>query len=160
MVIFDIDSSLADSVHRPELERILSKKEHIISWMQNVIGSYHCKIGIVQYIFCNDAYLLGINRQFLDHDYFTDIITFDYSNVNIFDSSCTNTTVQGDIFVSIDTIFTNAKQFSHSFKDELLRVLIHGLLHLIGQKDKTETDAMEMQNKENQALSIINDYNL
>ena len=143
MVIFDIDSSLPDSVHRPELERILSKKEHIISWMQNVIGSYHCKIGIVQYIFCNDAYLLGINRQFLDHDYYTDIITFDYSEKPM---------VSGDLFISIDTVRENAVFYGTEFDEELHRVIVHGLLHLIGYDDHTEEDVKQMRQKENYYL--------
>lgn len=100
------------------------------------------------YVFCTDEYLLGINRDFLQHDYYTDIITFDLSE--------NPKQIIGEIYVSIDRIKDNAKTLNTSLKEETLRVLFHGALHLCGYKDKTKTDIIKMRKKEEQYLSLYN----
>ena len=111
-----------------------------------VAHTYGKKIGEIHYIFCDDEKILEINRQFLQHDYYTDIITFDY---------CEGDTLSGDIFISVDTVTANAKEYSVSFDEELKRVMIHGILHLCGQNDKTADEQQEMRIKENNALRMI-----
>ncbi len=100
------------------------------------------------YVFCSDEYLLGINRDFLKHDYYTDIITFDLSE--------NPKQIIGEIYVSLDRIKDNAKTLKTSVKEETLRVIFHGALHLCGYKDKTKTDSMKMRKKEEQYLSLYN----
>lgn len=102
------------------------------------------KTGDIAYIFCSDERILEINKQYLQHDYYTDIITFDYSEDNI---------ISGDIFISIDTVKSNSLDFGSDFETELLRVIIHGILHLCGQDDKSPELRMEMTRKENEALA-------
>lgn len=103
-------------------------------------------LGEVNYIFCSDSYLLEINKQYLNHDYYTDIISFDYCEDNI---------ISGDIFISIDTVADNAKEYKVSYEKELQRVILHGILHFVGYKDKTDDDAKIMRQKENQYLSLF-----
>ncbi|NQU88032.1 MAG: rRNA maturation RNase YbeY [Mariniphaga sp.] len=100
--------------------------------------------GEITVVFCSDEYLLQLNKEFLDHDYFTDIITFDY---------CDNNIISGDIFVSIDRIHYNAKKYNVGFNIELHRVLFHGVLHLIGYNDKTSGEKKEMRSKEDYYLN-------
>ena len=114
--------------------------------MIQLIKSEGFKVGQVNYIFCNDEYLLKVNRDFLNHDYYTDVITFDYVK---------GKTVSGDIFVSLPRISENAEQLGSSFVTELKRVLAHGILHLCGYKDKTTQEAAEMRNKEEFYLALI-----
>ena len=97
------------------------------------------------YIFCSDEKILEVNRQYLQHDYYTDIITFDYSEGD---------RISGDIFISIDTVRSNAEKYGTNFDDELHRVIIHGILHLCGLKDKSEADSKKMRKAEDKALSI------
>ena len=118
----------------------------IKSWISKVITSYNSFLGSITYIFCNDDYILDINKQYLNHNYYTDIITFDY---------CENNTVAGDLFISIDTVLSNSHKFKTPFKEELHRVVIHGILHLLGFKDKTEEEAQIMRDKENLALTLL-----
>ena len=99
----------------------------------------------LSYVFCSDEYLLNINRQFLNHDYYTDIITFDISEIK--------EQVQGEIYVSVDRVRENAKQLNQTVQDELLRVIFHGALHLCGYKDKTKPQQLQMRNKEDYYLS-------
>ena len=120
----------------------ISKRE-TTDWIKTVAQQYDKKIGSIAYIFCSDACILKINNEYLQHDYFTDIITFDYSEKNI---------ISGDIFISLDTVKSNAEKYNQSFETELHRVIIHGILHLCGQKDKTKQDSDEMRKKENNAL--------
>ena len=108
-------------------------------WLENLLISEGKKPGVLNYVFCSDEYLLKINREYLDHDYLTDIITFDYVK---------GKTVSGDIFVSLHRISENALLHDNSFDTELLRVIAHGLLHLCGYKDKTEVEINEMRSKE------------
>lgn len=117
-----------------------------ISWINNLI-SEHSKIeGEITYIFCSDSYLLNLNKEHLNHDTFTDIITFDYTKAGI---------ISGDIFISIERIKDNSKTFSQQFSQELLRVMAHGILHLIGFNDKTEAEKLEMREAENYAITLF-----
>ncbi len=118
------------------LKKILSHIQHIEQVLLHKIN----------YIFTSDTNILRINKQFLNHDYFTDIITFDYSD---------SESVSGDMFISIETVNSNAQQYEVSFENELFRVLIHGVLHLIGYDDKTEEEITIMRKKENDYLSLI-----
>ncbi len=97
------------------------------------------KLGNISIIFCSDEYLLRINEEYLNHSYYTDIITFDYSE---------NSFISGDLFISLERITDNARKFRTTFKKELYRVILHGLLHLVGYKDKTDTEQEEMRTKE------------
>lgn len=115
-------------------------------WLQNLISSENKKLGEINYIFCDDEHLLQVNRDFLQHDYYTDVITFDYVK---------GKTISADIFVSLPRISDNAKSLSKDFNSELLRVLAHGVLHLCGYKDKTEGEILEMRSKEDHYLSIF-----
>ncbi len=124
-----------------ELPAIDQKK--ISSWIKNTAARYGKKTGQVNYIFCDDAKILEVNNKYLQHDYFTDIITFDYSTENF---------ISGDIYISIDTVSTNADELKAEFTEELHRVIIHGILHLCGQDDKTAELRSEMTRKENEAL--------
>ena len=106
------------------------------------------KIGNISIIFCSDNYILDINQQFLQHDYFTDIITFDY---------CEGNTLSGDLFISIDSVRANADFFGTTFENELNRVIVHGILHLIGYDDHTEEEQKTMRSKENYYLEKRNE---
>lgn len=108
-------------------------------WLENLIISENKKLGDINYIFCDDDYLLKVNQDFLQHDYFTDIITFDYVK---------GKTISADIFVSLPRISENASTLSKNFEEELNRVLAHGILHLCGYKDKTEEEQTKMREKE------------
>ena len=108
-------------------------------WLESLILSEQKKIGDINYIFCDDEYLLQVNREYLQHDYYTDIISFDYVK---------GKTISGDIFVSLPRVSENAKSMSKDFASELHRVLAHGVLHLCGYKDKTDEEITEMRNKE------------
>ena len=114
-------------------------------WIKAVAAEYGFAVGNVNYIFCSDERELEVNRQFLGHDYYTDVITFDYS---------TDSTLNGDIFISLDTIRSNAEMVGCTFEKELLRILIHGVLHLTGQGDKTPETKAQMTAKEEHALSL------
>jgi rRNA maturation RNase YbeY len=114
--------------------------EFFISSLESLIGSENFESGEITIVFCTDDYLLEINKTYLNHDFYTDIITFDYSE---------NDLVSGDLFISIDRVKDNAESFSVSFDNELKRVIYHGVLHLCGYKDKTENDEKEMREKEN-----------
>ena len=118
----------------------------VSKWIKSVAGEYGCKIGEIAYIFCSDPRILEVNKQYLGHDYFTDIITFDYSEGN---------KISGDIFISVDTVANNAKEYGATFDNELMRVMIHGVLHLTGQGDKTDKEFRQMKEKENKALSML-----
>ena len=122
------------------------KSQRISRWVRSVAAGYGFAVGDITYIFCSDERILEVNRQFLGHDYYTDIITFDYS---------TPSRISGDIYISLDTVASNAEQLGISFDDELLRILIHGVLHLTGQDDKTPETKAVMTAKENAALSLL-----
>ena len=130
-----------DNVKMPALKRRATN-----AWIRAVAARYGKQVGDVAYIFCDDAKILEVNRQYLQHDYYTDIITFDY---------CEGNTLHGDIFVSLDTVRSNAAEFGATFDNELHRILIHGILHLCGQADKTPDARAEMTRKENDALTLL-----
>ena len=114
-------------------------------WLKLVAESEIRRLGDISIIFCSDNYILDVNIKYLQHDYFTDIITFDY---------CEGDTVSGDLFISIDSVRENAAFYGTEFKDELNRVIVHGVLHLIGYDDHSEEDIKEMRAKENYYLSL------
>ena len=114
-------------------------------WLRLVAESEIRKIGNISIIFCSDNYILDVNQKYLQHDYFTDIITFDY---------CEGDKLSGDLFISVDTVKDNALEYGTEFQDELNRVMVHGLLHLIGYDDHSEEDIKEMRAKENNYLSL------
>ena len=118
----------------------------ISKWISTIINKENCKEDEINYVFCDDDYLHKLNVEFLQHDTLTDVISFDYS---------VGKTLQGDIFISIERVEDNAKDFEVEFVDELHRVIIHGVLHYCGYKDKTEADAIVMRSKENEALEIL-----
>ncbi|MBC6401235.1 MAG: rRNA maturation RNase YbeY [Ekhidna sp.] len=125
----------------------LNKKNELISWLENVISSHSLHPGPLNYIFCSDEYLLNINRKFLTHDCLTDIITFDNSE--------SSNEIAGDIFISIERVKENSESIGTNFYQELSRVIIHGLLHLLGFDDKTEADKLLMVTKEEEYLSLL-----
>jgi rRNA maturation RNase YbeY len=129
-----------------ELEFQLENEEQYSSWISNVISSENKKEGDINYIFCDDEYILEINKQYLDHDYYTDIISFDYSVGN---------ELHGDIFVSIERVRENAIEFEVTFDEELKRVLAHGVLHYCGYKDKTEEEELLMRSKEDEKIKMF-----
>lgn len=130
-----------DSINMPALD-----ERKVTKWIKAVAADYGFAIGNINYIFCSDERELEVNREFLGHDYYTDIITFDYS---------TSSTLNGDIFISLDTVRSNAEQLNIPFNQELLRILIHGILHLTGQGDKTPETKAQMTEKENRALARL-----
>lgn len=115
-------------------------------WVRAVAASYGKRMGEVAYVFCNDDKILEVNRQYLKHDYFTDIITFDY---------CEGDMLSGDLFISLDTVRTNAELFHKTYDDELHRVIIHGILHLVGINDKGPGEREIMEAAENKALDLL-----
>lgn len=134
---------IAEDIKLPALE-----KQKINRWIKDIASEYGKKVGDIAFIFCSDDKILEVNNQYLQHDYFTDIITFDYSEGII---------ISGDIFISLDTVMSNAEEFSISFEQELKRILIHGILHLCGQDDKTHELRIQMTEKENTALQKFPD---
>lgn len=129
----DVDFTLADETKTTEwLTKIITKEKKIT--------------GNISYIFCSDEHLLTINKEYLNHDYYTDIITFDYTE---------NVIISGDIFISLDRIRDHAKEYEVTFENELYRVIAHGVLHLIGYNDKTDEDQDLMTKMENESLSLV-----
>ena len=122
------------------------KRRGTTNWIKETIRLEEKNIGDISFIFCSDDYLLEVNKKYLTHDYYTDIITFDYVEDGI---------INGDIFISIDRVKENAKLFSTSLENELNRVLIHGVLHLLGYKDKIKKDKTLMTFKENYYLNVL-----
>ena len=122
----------------------LKDKRKIKQWLKATIEAEGFELDELTYIFCSDAYLLQINQQYLDHDTYTDIITFD--------NSVEASDITGDIFISIDRVSENAVKFGQTFTDELHRVIVHGVLHLLGYKDKTPNDNKKMTQKEDEYL--------
>ena len=128
-----------------EVEQPVLSKQKITRWIKEIAAVYGKRTGEIAYIFCTDKRILEVNKQFLQHEYYTDIITFDYSE---------ESTISGDIFISTETVQSNAEEFKVSFDEELKRILIHGILHLCGQDDKTPELRLEMTRKENSALKM------
>ncbi len=126
----------------------LKNKLILKRWIKQVIDSYGFKAGELSYIFCSDDKILEVNRQFLQHDYYTDVITFDYDEDGV---------VSGDMYISVDTVRTNAEQYAPSFEREMQRVIIHGVLHLCGLKDKQPDDEKKMRAAEEKALVMLDE---
>lgn len=116
------------------------------SWVASIIASEHFQAGEINYIFCSDMYLLDLNQRYLNHDTFTDIITFDYSE---------GKTLLGDLFISTERVAENAQTYEVAFQHELLRVMSHGLLHLMGYNDKSEEQRREMRQKEDEKIKLF-----
>jgi rRNA maturation RNase YbeY len=129
--------------HREDVPYLLPKKRRIGAWLSAVAQEEGKRVGEVSYIFCSDNYLLSLNKQYLNADYFTDVITFDY---------CGEDLVSGDVFISVDRVKENAKLYGQAFFSEMLRVILHGILHLCGYKDKTKKEAEKMREKEDYYL--------
>ena len=129
-----------------ESEFTLDNEQAIATWLSAVIVSENKTLGEINYIFCDDEYLHKINLEYLNHDTLTDIISFDYTMGN---------EVGGDIFVSVERVLDNSKDYNTSFEDELKRVLVHGVLHYCGYKDKSEEDEALMRSKENEKLAMF-----
>lgn len=129
-----------------EIKPINIIKPHITKYIKYLIKNEECKLGIVTLIFCSDSYLLEINRNYLNHNYFTDIITFNYVDDKV---------ISGDLFISIDRVKENAIEFDTTLKNELYRVIFHGILHLIGYNDKTEEEKVIMREMEDLYLSAV-----
>ena len=130
-----------------EADFILKEEQILKDWIMNVVQENGFEVGEINYVFCDDEYLHKLNVEFLKHDTLTDIISFDNTLGKL---------LNGDIFISIDRINDNAKDFKVTFEEELHRVMIHGVLHYMGFKDKSDDDKREMRNKENQALFYLN----
>lgn len=122
------------------------KKSEVKNWIKQVAENHGKRVGEISYIFCNDEKILEVNKQYLQHDYYTDIITFDYTEGD---------KISGDLFISLDTVKTNAEQFNQDYNTELHRVIIHGILHLCGINDKGPGEREIMEQHENEALEII-----
>lgn len=120
-------------------------KRDVTTWIKAIAGTYGKKAGEIACIFCSDEKILEINRTYLQHNYYTDIITFDYTKGN---------KISGDLFISVDTVATNAERFKSTYDEELHRVIIHGVLHLCGMKDKEPGEREKMEEAENKALSL------
>ena len=130
-----------DQVEMPALNQTKIQR-----WIRAVAADYGFSVGEIHYIFCSDEKELEVNRTFLQHDYYTDVITFDYSTEDV---------INGDIFISLDTVRSNAEEVGADFSEELMRIIIHGVLHLTGQADKTPETKAEMTRKENLALAKL-----
>lgn len=125
-------------------------KRKVSTWVKEVAKRHGYKVGDISYIFCSDEKILEVNRQYLQHDYYTDIITFDYTEERV---------ISGDLFISLYTVRTNAEQFNVSYESEFYRVVIHGILHLCGINDKGPGEREVMEAHENESLALWNEMN-
>ena len=137
---------MAISFYTEGVEMPSVQKTEIRNWIKQVAALHGKRVGDISYIFCNDEKILEVNRQYLKHDYYTDIITFDYTEGD---------KLSGDLFISLDTVRTNAEQFGQPYNTELHRVIIHGVLHLCGINDKGPGEREVMEKNENEALSLL-----
>ena len=129
----------------------IKNKKKLVGWIEKVCANYHWGINIVNYIFCSDSYLLNINKEYLCHDFYTDIITFDLRE----DKNSKNKSLEADIYISIDRVTENAIEYNVPFKEEILRVMIHGILHLTGLNDKTKLQKEKMRNEEQICVDLF-----
>ena len=129
-----------------EIDFQLDNETLFANWISRVILSENKKEGDINYIFCDDEFILEINKQYLNHDYYTDIISFDYSVGN---------ELHGDVFISVERVQENAEDFNVTFDEELKRVIIHGVLHYCGYKDKSEEEVVVMRNKEDEKIKLF-----
>lgn len=132
---------IAQGVELPSIDESKLK-----AWIEAVARCHDRNVGALTYVFCDDEYILATNKQFLQHDYYTDIITFDYSNSH---------RISGDMVISLDTVRSNAEMLGVNYDDELLRVIIHGVLHLCGINDKGPGEREIMEHHENEALAML-----
>ena len=132
---------IAEDIEMPALD-----ERKVSRWIRAVAADYGFSVGQIHYIFCSDERELEVNRQFLGHDYYTDVITFDYTS---------GQTLNGDIFISLDTVRSNAETVGATFEQELHRIIIHGVLHLTGQGDKTPETKVQMTEKEELSLAKL-----
>ena len=130
----------AEGVKMPKI-----KRRETTAWIRSVAATYGRKVGEVGYLFCSDEKILEVNREYLGHDYYTDIITFDYDEGD---------TLSGDLVISLDTVRSNAELFNRDYDEELHRVIIHGILHLCGINDKGPGEREKMEAAENKALAM------
>ncbi|MDR2409175.1 MAG: rRNA maturation RNase YbeY [Bacteroidales bacterium] len=136
--------------YNEDVNYVLVSKQKIRSWLSQVIEQEQKELGRVSYIFCSDNYLLTMNRQYLKASYFTDVITFDYTEGRV---------ISGDVFISVDRVKENAKFYQQRYFQEMLRVILHGILHLCGYKDKTAQEIKQMREKEDyylQKFDLVN----
>jgi len=122
------------------------KKRDTTNWIKSVAATYNKKVGTIGYIFCSDEKILEVNKKYLQHDYYTDIITFEYNEEDV---------IYGDIYISLDTVRSNSEEFGTDYEEELRRVIIHGVLHLCGINDKTPEEQEYMTECENRALGML-----
>lgn len=137
---------MAISFHSENVDFPAIKKRDTANWIKAVAKKYDRQVGEISYLFCDDKKILEINRQYLQHDFYTDIITFDYTE---------NKTISGDITISLDTVRSNSQQYQTEYAEELNRVIIHGILHLCGLDDHTEAEKKAMREAENSALLLL-----
>jgi len=136
----------AISYYAENISFTLKNKKNITLWLEEIIRKECCTAKAVSYIFCDDSYLFELNKKYLNHNTLTDTITFDYCEGNI---------ISGDIFISIDRVRENAIKFQNAFDSELYRVMCHGMLHLLGYSDKSESERLAMTAKEKEYLMLI-----
>jgi rRNA maturation RNase YbeY len=127
------------------------KKRNVSAWIKKVAELHEKKVGDLSYLFCSDDHILEVNKEYLQHDYYTDIITFDYTEGDV---------ISGDMVISVDTIATNAEKFNTSFESEFFRVVIHGVLHLCGINDKGPGEREIMEQHEDEALEVAKSFEL
>ena len=144
---FPFDTQNDISFHLEEIHFDFPNQPILSAWIKAIIASKKKQLGFVNFIFCNDNYLHNLNVQYLDHDTLTDVITFSYSEDN---------NIEGDIFISIERVKENANELNISFEKELQRVMIHGVLHLLGLNDKTAEEKEIMTQNENDCLEVLN----
>lgn len=135
---------VAVTFHIKEVNFKFANRQALKTWLRQVAETENKKVGDIAYIFCDDEYLLSLNKTYLKHDYYTDVITFEYSNGNV---------ISGDIFISVDTVQANAEMYKVTFQSELYRVMVHGVLHLCGYCDATDAEREVMREKENTYLT-------
>jgi probable rRNA maturation factor len=137
---------MAVTFHAENISFPKIKKRTTTKWIKSIADKYGKQVGDIGYLFCTDEKILEVNNQFLNHNFYTDIITFDYSESNI---------ISGDIYISLDTVLSNSQKYQTPYDEELHRVIIHGILHLCGLKDKSEDEIKEMRKAEEEALSML-----
>lgn len=135
----------------PKIKMPKIKKRNVSAWIKKVAELHGKKVGDLSYLFCSDDHILEVNKEYLQHDYYTDIITFDYTEDDV---------ISGDMVISVDTIATNAEKFETTFESEFFRVVIHGVLHLCGINDKGPGEREIMEKHENEALEVAKSYEL
>ncbi len=137
---------MAINFFNQDIHFTLKQKRKIKQWISSIVLSHNKKIGFINYIFCSDAEILKINHQYLNHNYYTDIITFPYNEAD---------SISADIFISIETVKTNSAKFNQNFRLELNRVMVHGVLHLLGYNDYTNEERKEMRMKEDKYIDLL-----